>query len=244
MGMVNTQGQVNTSTDSSQNPQSLNPISSQRGNVPIILGMVLLLLIIGGAAYYLGTQRNKEIPLNQQSVNQTQVIPTIAPKDQVVGAYIKYQHKMFHLGYPVFEVEVPSAWSAYVTYGKLIYRDPATIYLGEAQNKSNGSLNDMISSVEIRIAKNKQLSDVDPKQWSQDDQLALFGGTPLSNDWINVTVNSLNAKKISVPTIGSPKEIVYVTKDGVIFTISNEGENQATFDRILSSFKIIDLKYL
>ena len=155
--MENAQGQVDTSTDSSQHPPSRNPISNQRGNVPIIIGVVFLLLIIGWVVYYLGTQRSKEISPNQRSANQTQTNPTIAPKDQVVGGYIKYQHQMFHLGYPVFEVDVPSDWSAYTLYGKGIYSDPATIYLGQAQNKtSDGLLHDLNPTIRIKIVKNLQ----------------------------------------------------------------------------------------
>lgn len=246
--MENDQAQVNTNTDSSQNSPSRNPISNQRCNVPIILGVVLLLLIIGGAAYYLGTQRSKEVLRNQKSANQTQTNPTIAPKDQAVGGYIKYQHQMFHLGYPVFEVDIPNDWSAYTVFGKRIYSNPATIYLGLAQNKtSDGLLHDLIPTIRIKIVKNKQLSSMDPKQWSQDNQLELFDGAPLpEDDWGNILVDNINAKKITVPTLGNPKTIVYLVKDDVIFTLSyvREGGDDTLLNQILSTFKIINLQYL
>lgn len=246
--MEDAQVPVNTSTDSAQNPPSRNPISNQKGNVPIILGVVLLLLIIGGATYYLGTQRSKEMPSNQQSANQTQANPTIAPEDQAVGDYIKYQHKMFHLGYPVFEVEVPSDWSAYTVYGKRIYSDPAIIYLGKAQNKTSGRLlHDLIPTIRIVIVKNKQLASLDPKQWSSDNRAELFDGSPLpEDDWENILVNNMNAKKITVPTIGNPKTVVYLVKDDVIFTLSyvGEGGDDTLLNQILSTFKIIDLQHL
>lgn len=41
-------------------------VNNQRGNVPIIIGVVLLLLIIGTGAYYLGTQRNQPTTSSQQ----------------------------------------------------------------------------------------------------------------------------------------------------------------------------------
>lgn len=34
-------------------------VNNQRGNVPMIIGVVLILLIVGGGAYYLGTQRDQ-----------------------------------------------------------------------------------------------------------------------------------------------------------------------------------------
>lgn len=246
--MENAQGPVNTSIDSVQNPPSRNPILKQRSNLPIILGVVLLLLIIGLTVYYLVNQKSKEIPPNQQSANQTQVSPTITPEDQANGGYIKYQHQMFHIGYPVFEVEVPSDWSAYTVYGKRIYSDPATIYLGKAQNKTSGALlHDLIPTLRIVIVKNKQLASMDPKLWSFDNQAELFDGAPLpEDDWKNILVNNMNAKKITVPTIGSPKTVVYLVKDDVIFTLSYVGEEKddTLLNQILSTFKIINLQYL
>lgn len=217
-------------------------VNNKKGNLPIIFGVIFLLLIVGGGAYYLGTQNSKTIPQNSQKISQ--VNPTMAPKEQATGIFVKYQHKMFHLGYPVFETEVPNTWTAYTTYEKIIYQDPATIYLGEAQNKNSDLLNDIIPSVTIRIAKNKKLSEIDPKQWPQNDQLSMFFSSPISGDWTMAKVGDLNAKKTNVETAGSPKDVVYFTKDGVIFTISNDGADQSTFDHILSTFKIINLQYL
>ncbi|MCL5784406.1 MAG: hypothetical protein M1142_03575 [Patescibacteria group bacterium] len=220
------------------------PVTNQKGFIPLIVGVVIFLIVIAGGAYYLGTQKNQESSQVKQTIYSPQISPTTLPKDSTSSTYIKYQYKVFHLGYPVFEVEVPSIWTAYTTYGKLIYQDPATIYLGEAQNKDNGLLNDIIPSITIKIAKNKQLSEVDPKQWPQNDQLSMSFSSPISNSWVNLKVDGLDAKKISAETVGSPIDIVYFTKDGVIFTISNNARDQEMFEHILSTFKIIDLKYL
>lgn len=35
-----------------------NPINNRKGNLPIILGVLVLLLVVGGGAYYFGTQSN------------------------------------------------------------------------------------------------------------------------------------------------------------------------------------------
>lgn len=60
------------------NPNSVPPeilpnqsiVNNQRGNVPIIIGVVLVLLIVGGGAYYLGTQKSQNSSQNtpQQTV--------------------------------------------------------------------------------------------------------------------------------------------------------------------------------
>ena len=205
--------------------------------------IAILLIIVGGSAYYLGMQKDRGAAKTSQSAYQQQANPTIN-RVQNIESYVKYQYKHIHLGYPVFEVEVPYNWSAYTTYGKLIYKDPATIFLGEAQNKNNNVLNDIVPSVKIRVSKDKQLAEIDPKQWSFENQLALFDSSPVSNNWTNITVNGLSAKTISVDTLDSPKDIVYIVKDDVIFTISNDHSDQATFDHILSTFKIIDTQRL
>lgn len=43
------------------------PVNSQRGNFLIILGILVLLLIVGGGTYYLGTQNGKTPPITQQN---------------------------------------------------------------------------------------------------------------------------------------------------------------------------------
>ncbi len=56
-------------------------ISNQRGNFPIIIGVILLLFIVGGGAYFLGSQKDK----STQSVNQpvvTQPSPTTSTPSQ------------------------------------------------------------------------------------------------------------------------------------------------------------------
>jgi len=45
-----------------------NPVHNQKGFFPIILGVLVLLLVVGGGAYYLGTQ-------NSRTINQTSQQP-------------------------------------------------------------------------------------------------------------------------------------------------------------------------
>lgn len=50
-----------------QSPQEL-PANNQKGFLPIILGVIVLLVIVAGGAYYLGTQQNKP---TSQAIQQT-----------------------------------------------------------------------------------------------------------------------------------------------------------------------------
>lgn len=69
-------------TDQPANPdESLtqpvqHPVNNQRGNFPIILGVLILLLLIGGGAYYLGTQNSNRQTTQVNTPSPTAPIPT------------------------------------------------------------------------------------------------------------------------------------------------------------------------
>lgn len=76
----NTPNQPINSTKTTAQP-TLNPINNQRGNLPIILGVIFLLLIVGGGAYYLGTQNSQTTSQNQNINTQ----PTANPQNIVAS---------------------------------------------------------------------------------------------------------------------------------------------------------------
>lgn len=73
MEIENTQQQINKGDNFNQNPFSSNPITNQRGNLLLIIGVVIL--VIGASAYYLGVNKDKSFTnVNNQ---QPQISPTI-----------------------------------------------------------------------------------------------------------------------------------------------------------------------
>lgn len=64
----------------SQEPVANSPILNQKGFVPIILGVIVLLIIVAGGAYYLGTRKNQNNPSTLIQVNQTSPTPTTIPQ--------------------------------------------------------------------------------------------------------------------------------------------------------------------
>ncbi len=72
--MENAQQQVNQEDNPNQNPSVINPISNQRGNFLLIVGVVVLVLVIGAGAYYLGV--NKDSSSTNIKNQQIQVSPT------------------------------------------------------------------------------------------------------------------------------------------------------------------------
>ncbi len=61
-----------------QEPVANLSIPSQRGFVPVIIGVIVLLIIVAGGAYYLGTKsiNNNQYQTNQPSASSTTPVPT------------------------------------------------------------------------------------------------------------------------------------------------------------------------
>ncbi len=84
--MNNANQPINPTTNPVQNPIPEHPVKNQKGNVPIILGLVVLLLVVGGGAYYLGNQRNNSSTNTSQNpapttVPTAQALPTTSPTE-------------------------------------------------------------------------------------------------------------------------------------------------------------------
>lgn len=90
---------TNQSVNPSEAPvQAMQPINNQRGNFPIILGVLVLLLIVGGGAYYLGTPRNQS-----NSQNPQRLIPSPATQSTPI------REGSFETSQIVFEKDIPSS---------------------------------------------------------------------------------------------------------------------------------------
>jgi hypothetical protein len=79
MEMNNTDQPINSPITSDQNPVSEYPAKSQKSSLPLILGVLVLLLGVGGGSYYFGTQSN-----NVSTNTNQNTAPTIAPTTQTL----------------------------------------------------------------------------------------------------------------------------------------------------------------
>lgn len=84
--MNNCDQTVNPSVTPVQNPVPEHPVKNQKGLFPIILGVIVLVLVVGGAVYYLGIQKNQPSTPTNQAQNtvptvssQNSPIPTVSP---------------------------------------------------------------------------------------------------------------------------------------------------------------------
>lgn len=95
---------MENSTNQPTNPaETLNqtlqhPNNSHRGNFIIILGVIVLLLIVGSGAYFLGTQKN-----NTQPQQVTTLSPTLQPTTTVTTP----------TSYPTISINQKNNWRTY-----------------------------------------------------------------------------------------------------------------------------------
>lgn len=61
---------------SSQNPSTLSTINNQKGNLSVIIGVFLLLLLVGGASYYLGMKNKKPTTIPSPNVAENTPMPS------------------------------------------------------------------------------------------------------------------------------------------------------------------------
>lgn len=77
----------NQQTASPQNPlPQNNPIANQKGNFLLILGIVVLVLIIGAVAYFLGTKNNQSYQSSTAKLESQQTSPTAKTEQKIVNS--------------------------------------------------------------------------------------------------------------------------------------------------------------
>lgn len=113
--------------DNTPEPIVNSPIPNQKGFVPIVIGVVILLIVVAGGAYYLGTKQFKQnpVPLNSQTnaspsitvpVNTiTSASPMTTPAKDITWKTqtITIQEESAMLGKQTFNIElkIPNDWN-------------------------------------------------------------------------------------------------------------------------------------
>lgn len=117
----NTNQSVNPIETPTQPIQEL--VNNKQGNVPIILGVLVLLLVVGGGSYYLGTQKNQPstntqatiqqpqseatpIPTSQAQPTQSTIVPSPTPKSESKVGWKSYTDSSY--GYTI---QHPTGWT-------------------------------------------------------------------------------------------------------------------------------------
>jgi len=86
------------------------PVNNKKSIVPIIFGVLVLILIVGSGAYYLGTQNTRIIDVNQINYSQPTANPenntAINPVDVSTANWKSYSNNVFGLSF-----KYPSAFT-------------------------------------------------------------------------------------------------------------------------------------
>lgn len=97
--MNNANQPVNPPTTPVQNPVPEHPVKNQRGNLPIILGVLVLLFVVGAGAYYLGMKQNKPLTSNITSTPSPteNASSQVTPLPTTSNAIKEYKARYFNL---------------------------------------------------------------------------------------------------------------------------------------------------
>lgn len=215
----------------------------------VILAIIVALLSFGVAGYLLGTNKNQATPQSQQvTVSPTpsqQSSTSIPATKNNIQEYIAYQYNVFHIGTPVFQVQIPKNWSAYTEYSQL--GKAQVVHFGESQYEIKpGIVSNIPSTVEIRLIKDASLSKQNPENWSFNQRVDIIGGDGQFN-WSDTTVGSLPAKVGSFGGVSCNDRFVLLTQNNLIFSFHVPVcEDEKTdpllpvFNHMLSTFKILN----
>ena len=252
----NSPNQPVSPSDTPVQPQPItNQVSHQRGFFPIILGVLVLLLVVGGGAYYLGTQQNKAqtgsetILQHSPTVENTQPtqIPTTMQGQVVPANWKTYSNSElgFSLKYPEdqYTLKVQKLSGQGENYGKtFISLEPNDTF----NNQKPLAVTYAVSVATVPNSNNYSLSN--PRQ--------LFGNGPL----ISYIPEMLGDTPVNETTLGGIKAYrvngccggqagieadIQTVKGGQVYQIvvaprqvsGNSQTNKDIFEKIVSSFK-------
>lgn len=249
MDIQNTNQQTVPIEGSGQNQSS--PSEDQRTQFKkfiIILGIIIALFAFGIGGYFLGATKNQTTPQSQQvttspsSTQQSRASTSTTQNN--TQEYTTYQYNVFHIGTPVFQVQIPKDWSAYTEYSQL--GKAQVVHFGESQYEIKpGLVSNVSSTVEIRLIKDASLSKQNPENWSSNQRVDIIGGAGQFN-WADTTVGSLPAKVGSFGGVSCNERFVLLIQNDLIFSFHVPvcGDEKTdpllpVFNHILSTFKIL-----
>lgn len=250
MDLENTNQLLPRIEGSSQNQSSFpKDQPSQSKKFIIVLGIIVALFAFGVGGYFLGTNKIQTTPQSQQvtvspPVAQQSPAPNSATQNNI-QEYTTYQYNVFHIGTPVFQVQIPKDWSAYTEYSQL--GKAQVVHFGQsAYEIKTGIVSNIPSQIEIRLIKDVNLSKQNPENWSSNQKVDIIGGAGQFN-WSDTTVGGLPAKVGSFGGVSCNDRFVLLTQNNLIFSFHVPVcEDEKTdpllpvFNHILSTFKILN----
>lgn len=133
---------ANPAENSVQTQITPNQVHNQRGFFPIVLGILVLLIVVGGGAYYLGTQNGRTTSQGQNNPQSTinpentVAIPTSTPTDtQTTSDTETVNWKTYADTRNNFSIKYPSGWTE---KGPVADNDTTLVYLHADESFGEG----------------------------------------------------------------------------------------------------------
>lgn len=217
------------------------PVNNQRGNFPIILGVLVLLIVVGGGAYYLGTQHSTIAPQTQNTNAQPTTSPqnntvsnptdvpmvTQSPQTDNTADWNTYNSTKlgFTIKYPKKVSKYNETWQ-YEEFN-IIGGTNTIVGFGTPSSKSGGYIWD------VSVYTDKTVEQIIKEQGQQ------FSDRKESRK--NITVNGKPALLVTVTTNSIPdwiSKIVLIEQGGKVFVIGNGAVEIPEFENFYNSFKL------
>lgn len=223
--------------------------SWQYKKIMIILTIIVAFFVFGAGGYFLGVNKNQATSQPRQlTVTQppsTNNPVSISKPQNNIQEYTTYQYNVFHIGTPIFQVQIPKDWSAYTEYSQL--GKAQVVHFGQSNYEiKTGIVSNVPSSIEIRLIKDSSLSKQNQENWSSNQRVDLIGGDGQFN-WTDTTVGGLPAKVGSFGGISCNDRFVLLIQNNLIFSFHVPVcEDEKTdpllpvFNHMLSTFKILN----
>lgn len=243
--MDNENQQVNqTPVTSPSTPQSLS--QSPKSKLPLILGCILILLLVGGGAYYLGTKKsseqtltiNKPSPASNQQINV--ITPSISPASVDMTDWKTYTDSK-----QMYSIKYPSDWHIFPNViGGIVPGYDGTVINSASKLEphgetlaENGQAGIAINIAGIDKSESESIIDYVKKKFSSPDTK----NPSYSTVEMNGNSGLKYIRSANEPDSGQP--IYYISNKNKVYTVNVSVQNpqyENIVNQILQSFTFIN----
>ncbi len=255
--MENTQEQVNEDDNNlNQNTPIVNPISNQRGNFLLIIGVIVIILVIGVGAYYPGTRKSSSVVPSPNSVinfQTPQSSPASSPSEKTANwkTYTDAKYRLSFQYSPMLIIKEFSPGKPNLGYADFVIKEhpfliaDKTVFLTteeyETEAKKMGAIG-ANTGIYLQIFKGQKAQTIEKFANQYIDDLVKLNENPETKSRLAQTknYNGINLLNIKVTTAQSGGEAesnyYFYMNENLSIAVDPFGLDQYV-DTIISTFK-------